>query len=282
MYTGMAEWGDAPPAEQAFLAQDCWALRLGREHVVTRSAVMVPCQHAPDAGEGGSLCIPLSASGKTIGLFHVTRFLEEMHAFALSVSDRVGLSLSNLMLRSDLRELSIHDPLTGLFNRRYMEETLDVETRRAVRKEQSIGVIMLDIDHFKSFNDRFGHAAGDELLRSLAALTRTHLRGGDIACRYGGEEFLLILPEATREVALRRAEDLRERVKALEVKYLQTDLGKVTISLGVAVYPEHGRTREDLLAAADAALYEAKAGGRDRVVAASVSTTGRQGLAPVG
>jgi diguanylate cyclase (GGDEF)-like protein len=268
MYTGMAEWGDAPPAEQAFLSQDCWALRLDRVHVVTRSVVMVPCRHAPDAGEGGSLCIPLTASGKTIGLFHVTRFPEESHAFALSVADRIGLSLSNLMLRSDLRQLSIHDPLTGLFNRRYMEETLDVETRRAARKEQSIGVIMLDIDHFKSFNDRFGHAAGDELLRSLAALTQAHLRGGDIACRYGGEEFLLILPEATREGAVRRAEDLRQRVKSLEVKHLETALGPVTISLGVAVFPDHGRTRELLQAAADAALYAAKTAGRDRVVAA--------------
>ena len=118
-YTGMAEWGDAPPREQAFLAQDCWALRLGRPHVVTQATVAVPCRHAPDAGEGGALCIPLTASGKTIGLFHVTRFPEESHAFALSVADRIGLSLSNLMLRSDLRQLSIHDPLTGLFNRRH-------------------------------------------------------------------------------------------------------------------------------------------------------------------
>ena len=149
-----------------------------------------------------------------------------------------------------------------------MEETLDLETRRAVRKEQSIGVIMLDIDHFKSFNDRFGHAAGDELLRALATLTLGHLRAGDIACRYGGEEFLLILPEATLDAAMRRAEDLRQRVKSLEVKYQEKALGPVTISLGVAVYPDHGRTRELLQAAADAALYAAKAGGRDRVVAA--------------
>ena len=270
-YTAMAEWGDAPPVEQAFLAQDCWALRLGRPHVVTRTTVAVPCRHAPDAGEGGALCIPMTASGKTIGLFHVTRFPEESHAFALSVADRIGLSLSNLMLRSDLRQLSIHDPLTGLFNRRYMEETLDLETRRAVRKEQSIGVIMLDIDHFKSFNDRFGHAAGDELLRALAALTQAHLRAGDIACRYGGEEFLLILPEASLEAAMRRAEDLRQRVKSMEVKHQGTALGQVTISLGVAVYPDHGRTRELLQSAADVALYAAKAGGRDRVVAATVA-----------
>jgi diguanylate cyclase (GGDEF)-like protein len=269
MYTNMAEWGEVPPASEAFMAEDCWALRRGRVHSVTSSAVKIPCRHAPDAGEGGSLCIPLAASGKTIGLFHVTRSHEETHAFALSVADRIGLSLSNLMLRSDLRQLSIHDPLTGLFNRRYMEETLDLETRRAVRKEQSIGVIMLDIDHFKLFNDRFGHAAGDELLRSLAALTLAHLRGGDIACRYGGEEFLLILPEATLEAGMRRAEDLRERVKSLEVRYLETALGPLTISLGVAIFPDNGRTREELLAAADAALYAAKEGGRDRVVAAT-------------
>jgi diguanylate cyclase (GGDEF)-like protein len=172
------------------------------------------------------------------------------------------------MLRSDLRQLSIHDPLTGLFNRRYMEESLETEIHRAERKKQPIGVIMLDIDHFKAFNDGFGHAAGDQMLRAIGSLVHSRLRAGDIACRFGGEELVLILPEANLEAAIHRAEDLRSSAKKLEVKHEETPLGQVTVSLGVAVFPSNGLTRDDLLSAADAALYRAKDGGRDRVEAA--------------
>ncbi len=193
------------------------------------------------------------------------------------MAEHIGLALSNLMLRSDLRQLSIHDPLTGLYNRRYMEEALETEIRRAERKGHPIGVIMLDIDHFKAFNDRFGHAAGDQVLRSIGALILDHLRAGDIACRYGGEELLLILPEASIEAAAQRAEDLRTRAKKLEVRHLDTPLGPVTVSLGVAVYPEHGRTRDALLASADASLYKAKQDGRDRVVATEAGAGGGAG-----
>src|SRR5208283_5066343 len=160
----------------------------------------------------------------TIGLLHVTSYSESMHTFAESVAEHIGLALSNLMLRSDLRQLSIHDPLTGLYNRRYMEETLETEIRRAERKGHPIGVIMLDIDHFKAFNDGFGHAAGDQMLRSIGALVIENLRAGDIACRYGGEEMLLILPEASIEAAAHRAEELRARAKKLEVRHLDTPL----------------------------------------------------------
>ena len=130
---------------------------------------------------------------------------------------------------------------------------------------------MLDIDHFKTFNDRFGHAAGDEVLRALGTLMRTHLRAGDIACRYGGEEFVLILTEASKETAAQRAEDIRQRVKGLEVSYLDMALGPLTVSLGVAIHPAHGRTRAEILAAADAALYKAKEGGRNQAVIAEIS-----------
>ena len=130
---------------------------------------------------------------------------------------------------------------------------------------------MLDIDHFKAFNDGCGHAAGDQMLRSIGGLVLDHLRAGDIACRYGGEELLLILPEASIEAAAHRAEDLRTRAKKLEVMHLETPLGPVTVSLGVAVYPAHGRTRDALLAAADASLYRAKQDGRDRVAVAGTA-----------
>ena len=195
------------------------------------------------AAEGRRCASRWPRSERRSDFSHVTGRVEAAHTFAESVAEHIGLALSNLMLRSDLRQLSIHDPLTGLYNRRYMEETLETEIRRAERKQHSIGVIMLDIDHFKAFNDGFGHAAGDQMLRSIGALIHSHLRAGDIACRYGGEELLLILPEATVEAAAHRAEELRARAKKLEVKHMDTPLGPVTVSLGVAVFPAHGRTR---------------------------------------
>ena len=267
-YSPVADWGDHSSAGAAFRAEDCWALRRGRIHSVSRDSANLPCRHTTEERPDASLCIPLSAIGKTIGLFHVTGRFEAAPAFAESVAEHIGLALSNLMLRSDLRELSIHDPLTGLHNRRYMEETLETELSRAERKSHSIGVIMLDIDHFKAFNDGFGHAAGDQMLRAIGGLILSLLRAGDIACRYGGEEMLLILPEATGEGATHRAEEIRARAKKLEVTHLDRALGPVTVSLGVAVYPGNGRTRDELLAAADGSLYKAKQRGRDRVVVA--------------
>ncbi len=271
LFTAMADWGERPPAAGAFTAEDCWALRRGRVYPPSGSVQALPCRHLTRGQEEGSLCVPIAATGKTIGLFHALRCPEESQAFAVSVAEHIGLALSNLMLRSDLRQLSIRDPLTGLFNRRYMEETLELEISRAERKEHSIGVIMLDIDHFKTFNDRFGHAAGDELLQSLGQLIRDNLRAGDVACRYGGEEFVLIMPEAAEEAATRRAEALRARALEMEVRHLDTVLGPVSISLGIGLYPDHGRTRDLLLGSADAALYKAKAAGRNRVVLAQTA-----------
>ena len=266
-----AEWGAAPPETAAFKSEDCWGLRLGQVHAVTAESGQPPCRHAPSRPGAGLLCVPLSAMGESLGLFHVSRCPEPAQAFAVSVAEHIGLALSNLKLRSTLKELSIHDPLTNLHNRRYMEEALELELRRAERKKLTVGLIMLDIDHFKEFNDGFGHGAGDELLRSLGAAMREHLRAGDVACRYGGEEFLLILPEATLEVTTRRAEQLRLHVKQMAVGYLDKPLGPVTVSLGVAVYPDHGREPGELIKSADAALYRAKAEGRDRVASAGIA-----------
>ncbi len=167
-----------------------------------------------------------------------------------------------------LREQSIRDYLTNLFNRRYMEETLEREIKRAVRQKYPIGIIMLDIDHFKRFNDSLGHAAGDSLLKELGNLLNKNVRGADIACRYGGEEFVLILPGASLEVSKERAELLRNQVKTLQVKHKDQTLKSVSISLGVAVFPKHGSNADVVLKSADDALYRAKHEGRDRVVVA--------------
>jgi diguanylate cyclase (GGDEF)-like protein len=167
---------------------------------------------------------------------------------------------------AQLRELSIRDPLTGLFNRRYLEEVLALEMFRATRKEYPIGIIMADIDHFKRFNDIHGHVAADAVLVQVGNFLRAHVRSSDATCRYGGEEFILILPEASQEVTQMRAEHLREGVRSLHVQFEGQTLEAVTLSLGVAVFPVHGSTYDALLKAADAALYRAKRDGRDRVV----------------
>lgn len=167
-----------------------------------------------------------------------------------------------------LLEQSVRDHLTGLFNRRYMEETLERELLRAARKRLQLGVIMLDVDDLKYFNDTWGHAAGDASLRLLGNLLLHQVRGEDIACRYGGDEFILILPDASLSVTLERAEQI---VKLARWAYLQLDgqdLSPVTLSVGVALFPEHGETSAAILKAADAALYRAKHAGRNRVLMA--------------
>jgi diguanylate cyclase (GGDEF)-like protein len=164
-----------------------------------------------------------------------------------------------------LREQSVRDHVSGLFNRRYLEETLERELHRAARNDTPLGVIMMDVDRFKPLNDRYGHAAGDEVLRSLGVLLKSSLRFADIACRYGGDEFTLILPDASRDVVLARAEQLRCELATLEVQFLGRPLPGLTTSMGVAVFPDDGVTAAALLAASDVALYRAKQQGRDRV-----------------
>jgi diguanylate cyclase (GGDEF)-like protein len=168
-----------------------------------------------------------------------------------------------------LRELSVRDPLTGLYNRRYMEEILALEIIRAMRKEYPIGIIMVDIDHFKRFNDLHGHAAGDAVLSQAGNFLRKCVRASDAACRYGGEEFVFILPEASQKITQMRAEHMREEIRNLHISFQDQILEAVTLSIGVAVFPMNGSTGEAILRAADAALYQAKDAGRDRVIVAN-------------
>ncbi len=277
----VAAWGEAPVAEGAFLPEDCWALRRGRAHLVDGPDSGPACPHRGPHPPGVSLCVPMMAQGEAMGVLLLRSgpaaepgepsrrekgLTESRQHLAGVVADQVSLALVNLRLREALRSMSVCDPLTGLFNRRYLEESLERELRRAVRKQCPVGTIMLDLDHFKSFNDTFGHEAGDALLRELGRFLRSRTRREDIVCRYGGEEFLLILPEARLDITRRRAEQLREEIKQLRVQCRGQVLGTITLSLGVAVFPEHGSNSSAILRAADLALYRAKAEGRDRVV----------------
>jgi len=191
---------------------------------------------------------------------------------SVAVSESRGAELAQrnreaALLREKLHEQAMHDKLTGLYNRHYVEEWFGLELRRAQRHGRPIAAIMLDVDHFKGFNDTFGHQAGDLVLRELAGVLRRFARKSDIACRYGGEEFLVLLPECPFDVALRKAEQLREEAAKLKLEDNNRALGSVTVSIGVAAFPDHAQEAEALLRCADEALYRAKEAGRDRVVA---------------
>ncbi len=271
----VAAWGEIASSEELFNPHQCWALRRGRLHHAGRAELRINCAHIRSGFDGDYLCVPMVAQGEALGILHLSSesldhdFTEFEQRLAGLVAERIGVALANLKLREALRAQSIRDPLTGLFNRRYMEESLDRELRRAERNHKSVGVIMIDLDHFKSFNDTFGHDAGDLVLREFGNLLRARTRKEDIACRYGGEEFILVLPEATLEDTYRRAEELREATKHLDIHFEAKSLGAVTSSMGVAVFPEHSAGAIDLVRAADTALYQAKTSGRDRVVLAA-------------
>jgi diguanylate cyclase (GGDEF)-like protein len=260
----------ASPDWAVFKPEECWALRRGRLHLVESTASGLLCSHLPQPAPASYLCIPLIAQGESLGLLYLgataATWSEPQQRLASTVADQLGLAVANLKLRETLRNQSIRDPLTGLFNRRYMEETLERELRRGDRSQSPLGVVMIDLDHFKPFNDTHGHDAGDMLLRDLGRLLQTSVRSGDVACRYGGEEFMLILPGADAEITRKRAERIREAVKHLFVSHRGQSVGSVTMSAGVAAFPDHGTTGEVLTQAADAALYRAKTEGRDRVV----------------
>jgi diguanylate cyclase (GGDEF)-like protein len=270
----VGHWGAASvDGSGPWTPQDCWALRRGRPHQTDLHGAAGPCAHLGSAVPFFGLCVPLTAHGETIGLVTFwqdapmkgARSPEDALRLGQFAGEQIGLALANLRLQEALRQQAIRDPLTGLFNRRYAEETLERELARSTRLRQPLALVMVDVDHFKRFNDTFGHDAGDLVLRSLGELLRSQLRTADIACRHGGEEFLLVLPDTSVEVALARAQQIREACSLLHLVHNGQPLGAVTLSLGVAVMPTHGDSAETLLSVADAALYKAKHAGRDRV-----------------
>lgn len=268
----VARWGQCLQAEAAFKLHQCQALRLMK--VVENTQAAPVCQHAALPPGGSSLCVPLMADGQALGLLYVEsssgKLLPQQEQLALELGRQSALALRNLQERQELKDLATRDARTGLHNPYAMEDALEREIARATRHQEPVGLIMLDIDHFKQFNTDFTHEGGNAVLRGLADLLRSRVRGEDIACRYGGEEFLLILPGASLKETRNRAEKLRKEVKQLKVCYEDRPLGPVSLSLGVAVFPRHGTTPASLLAAVAEALSRAKKEGRDRVVVASV------------
>jgi len=279
-------WGGFEPSkeERVFKPDECWGLRRGRVHSLLRGSGGMQCRHIAHPDGCDTLCAPVLGQGEIIGLLHLrcidtkplsedelSRSLEERERVASSAAEYLGLALANMRLREALREQSIRDSLTNLYNRRYLDATLAREVMRAERHAASVAVMMLDIDHFKQFNDTHGHDAGDAMLQTFGAFLSNSTRGGDVACRYGGEEFTLILADTSLESARLRAEEIRASAKNVRGSLDGQELGPITISIGLAAYPTHAATGEGLLAAADVALYEAKQTGRDCVVIAAAS-----------
>ena len=253
--------------------QQCWALKRGKPHVNGPSAARLCCDHHDRSYD--ALEIPMIARGETLGLLQVYAQGEDAQArlaaadsIATAVADSMSLALANLGLRDKLRSQALRDPLTNLYNRRYMEDTLQRVVRLAERDKSEVSLIMIDLDHFKRLNDSYGHAKGDAVLREVAALIVSNLRDSDVACRYGGEELLIILPHCGLEMAALKAERLRAGVEALS----EPGGAQITASFGVAAIPTTSTSVSDMMSASDAALYRAKQEGRNRVARAPISS----------
>jgi|GEM_PF-3208421 len=276
----ICEWMDGKPRTESriFSPDQCWALRRGRIHCIDDLEKSFVCGHLGHPPSAGDICIPMMAHGETLGILHLgveaRRGVEDpqVRGERIHLADRaagqLALAISNLRLRATLQAQAIRDPLTGLFNRRYMEESLEREVQRALRHHHPLGLAMFDLDHFKRLNDTYGHAAGDEVLREMGGILKRRCRAEDVACRYGGEEFLLIMPESTIEVIRRRVEQVREDVKSLTKVQMGILIDGITVSVGISLFPTHGKNGETLLRFADAALYRAKREGRDRIITA--------------
>lgn len=270
----VSNWGTEVIMESSFAIDDCWALRLGQIHEVVDLETGLLCHHFERPPAVGYFCLPLTVQGEMLGVLSLidntlnrAEHTPGLKQLAVTVGETIKLSLSNLKLRDELRSQAIQDPLTGLFNRRYLDETLPRELNRAQRLGTPLCVVMLDMDGFKQYNDSFGHGPGDELLRTFADVLRKHLRKSDISCRYGGDEFMLIMPDSPVLDTQLRVEQIRNYLTELQqVQHAGQQLGMITLSAGIASMPEHGSTESELLKAADDAMYKAKQGGRNRIV----------------
>jgi diguanylate cyclase (GGDEF)-like protein len=259
--------------EPIFALEDCWALRRGQLHEVVDPQVGLLCPHFINPSQADYLCVPLMVQGETLGVLclidSLTRKGEHQRnlpQLAVTVGETIKLSLSNLKLRDELRQQAIHDPLTGLFNRRYLDETLPRELYMAQRRNVPLCIVMLDIDGFKQINDSFGHSFGDVLLREFGRILRQRLRKSDISCRYGGDEFVLVLPDSTIADTQERVEQIRIFLRELQVHYGERVLDGLTLSAGIVQTPDHEVSASELMRMADEAMYAAKQAGRDRSI----------------
>ena len=267
-------WGDSEGLDTQFAQDDCWGIRRGQIYEPAHAQPGLHCAHFRQRVGQSALCYPLVMHGETLGLITVSAQADlhddswqRVRQLCITLGEALKLALSNIRLREALREQAMRDPLTGLFNRRYLDETLPRELHAALREEQPLALAILDIDHFKRYNDTWGHEAGDQVLIAVARILREHLRISDIACRYGGEELVAVMPGAELEEARERRARIANLVRDADVHIQDRPLPAVTFSAGIALAPQHGDSADALLRAADQALYAAKQAGRDRLFA---------------
>ncbi|WP_295898660.1 diguanylate cyclase [uncultured Vibrio sp.] len=255
-----AEWQDS----QYFNAEQCWALRKGHEHLSHLDSSQVDCEHFSQPKSHATLCIPLIAHGETIGVMHVLKaaFEDADVANAKAIAKRLAMSIANIELKTSLRHLAFKDPLTRLYNRRYLFEALSQWVAASRHKHTEIGIIMIDLDHFKLLNDEYGHDVGDQVLVAISQFYLEAVNASDIVCRYGGEEFCIAVPEANPADLKTLAQTLCEGMGEVSIDIDNTQKVKVTGSIGVAVFSNACSSIEHTITEADAALYRAKEDGR--------------------
>jgi diguanylate cyclase (GGDEF)-like protein len=274
----ITSWGENWDGEELYKPTDCWAFRQGSTYLSHSHGLELECKHLNS--HKTTICVPLMAQSVAIGALHFViekEASEEQYQKFITMADHLSLALSNINLRDSLKRQAIRDPLTNLYNRRYLDEAIENEIIRAERKQQSIGVLMIDIDHFKKFNDSFGHHAGDYTLQEVAKLMSEVVRADDIVSRYGGEEFLIVMPDTELDIVTKRAQLLVEKTRELTLNYKNKSLGHVTLSIGIAMYSEHGETSTSIISVADQALYKAKNEGRDQVQVADLNLLAKTG-----
>ncbi len=269
---GCADWGGGS-AHAHIHPQDCWGLRRGRTYEFGEAEIGFACAHAGKNDGRAYLCLPLLAHGETIGLLHLKQRKDaELIRFRASrrlaqlCAEQISMAIANVRMRDELQDQSIRDSLTGLFNRRHLTEALRRYMAQAARQDTSVALLSIDVDHFKKFNDNYGHDAGDMVLRAVGQVLDRATDGNELACRPGGEEFMVVLPDSEVAEALHRAEAIREQIQAISIRYGEKTLPSITASIGIALSPADGTIPLDLMRAADEALYAAKAAGRNRAV----------------
>ncbi|MCG9647938.1 sensor domain-containing diguanylate cyclase [Vibrio brasiliensis] len=272
------DWGGTWPASTVYTPNDCWALRKGKFHLSHEKHHHLVCNHMSHLdGDGNTLCVPLTAHGNTVGMFHLyfgqhsSHVSDETKQLAFTLAEHLGLALANLSLQEKLRSQAMRDPLTGLFNRRYFEEVFDREWSKAEQDSTQLSLLMLDLDHFKRFNDNFGHDAGDYVLKEVSSLLKQSITDTQVACRLGGEELAIICPDTPAVEALTLAEQIVESVRELHLDMKGLSLGQLGVSIGVTTYPELNASTAELVKAADTALYQAKDQGRSQAIHSNAS-----------
>ncbi len=270
-------WNGKWKGELTYSPDQCWAMRTGQPHMGSPDSGSISCSHSSDQDQK-MLCLPLVAQGETLGVLHFASprdmdWTQSERQLAAAVAEQTSLTFASLELRESLRQQAIRDPLTNLYNRRYLMETAAQEISRASRRNQRLGLLMMDLDHFKQVNDQYGHDIGDLILKEFSSLVKLIVRDEDIPCRYGGEEFTLILPETDHKGVVKVAEKIRTKIRDHDFYFGSRSYAPITVSIGGAVFPENGKTIDALLKNADDALYRAKEAGRDRVVTADGGRT---------